>query len=335
MNLNKSDFRYDIAILRLLAIVVVVAFHGYGMTMVHFSESTNALYNDTYYWFNQAGLINIAMPLFVWISGYLYFREIGITARSIKTLAVKKSRRIIIPYLLFTLLFMLTTNTFDIRPFYQGGYWHLWFLPMLAWCFVAGWCLKGVVRGECVWAQIGIQIGLFALIFLPIALPRIFGLYNLKNWFCWFYGGMLTCRYDGQIMRFLQKTHAVWILVILCVALMCFSPTLYENYTVQKLVSSSCGILAVWYICRRIPWENYRFTDFLLLLSGLSFGIYIFHNWVEMCLMSRTMQRVLPIETFAVQHPYAFPILFCAIAFVISAILTLMIRSTKHGKKLI
>lgn len=68
----KKDFRYDIAILRLLCITTVVFFHAYGMTFVHFSDTTNALYSDKYEMFNQTYLINIAMPMFIFISGFLF-----------------------------------------------------------------------------------------------------------------------------------------------------------------------------------------------------------------------------------------------------------------------
>lgn len=332
MKSNNTGFRYDIAILRLLAIVVVVAFHGYGMTMVHFSESTNEVFRNTYYMFNQAGAINIAMPLFVWISGYLFYFELRMNNLTLKKLAIKKFKRIILPYIVFSMIFMLTTNSFSFEPFYRGGYWHLWFLPMLMWCFIVGRMFFPIVKGENRLAQIGIQAILFIIIFIPIKLPELFEMQKLKNWFCWFYLGMMSWRYEKVIINFFKYTHIALLLALICIVIMILYPTLYEDYTWYKILASFCGIFSLWYFFSLISWKNLFFTDFLLSLSGLSFGVYVFHNWMQMHMLSKTVQRLLPIESFASNHIYLFPVLLCILAYAFSAMLTYALRQTKIGR---
>ena len=62
-----------ISILRSLSILVVVFFHVYQYMYVpaHFPETVQ-MYHDTYFWFNQCVGINIAMPMFTLIAGFLF-----------------------------------------------------------------------------------------------------------------------------------------------------------------------------------------------------------------------------------------------------------------------
>ena len=71
---QKPAFRTDIAMLRLLAITTVVAFHAYGMCYVesHIPQPATEKYRVLYEHFNQCIPINVAMPLFMFISGFLF-----------------------------------------------------------------------------------------------------------------------------------------------------------------------------------------------------------------------------------------------------------------------
>lgn len=235
----------------------------------------------------------------------------------------------------FTLLFMLTTDSFSIRPFYQGDYWHLWFLPMLFWCFVFGLIIGKVVVNKPFYISLIVLSVFFALIFIPFRAPAVFGLNALKNWLFWFFGGMVTMRYDKIVFNFIRRFHLVWGLIAVNLMIQLYTPTLYENYTVWKLIASVSGVYAIWYVTRIIPWNNFAFTDILLMLSSCSFGIYIFHNWIEMLLLSKSIQRIIPIERFAFDNPWLSPFIFVAFAFTISFGLTYCIRLSKIGRHLI
>ena len=130
----------DISILRACCILVVVFFHCYGMMYAeaHFPETISE-YKKLYFIPVQCVFINIAMPMFVFISGYLF--EFLLQKGKYPTwgnLLQKKGIRILLPYFVFGLLFMATTNNWHPLQLLNGGYWHLWFLPMLFWCFISG-----------------------------------------------------------------------------------------------------------------------------------------------------------------------------------------------------
>ena len=123
----------DISLIRVFCITTVVFFHCYGMMFYDsFFPETIDKYKDLYWTINQCVFINIAMPMFVFISGYLfkYLLSIG-KYPTWGNLLKKKGLRIILPYFVFGVFFMIVTNDLDWTTLFKGLYWHLWFLPML------------------------------------------------------------------------------------------------------------------------------------------------------------------------------------------------------------
>ena len=105
----------DISILRVMCIIVIVFFHCYGMmyASAHFPETVTE-YKLLYYTPNQYLFINLAMPLFVFISGYLLFFLLQMGKYPTwKNLLRKKGLRILLPYFVFGLFFMATTNNWN------------------------------------------------------------------------------------------------------------------------------------------------------------------------------------------------------------------------------
>ena len=127
----------DISLLRVISIVAVVAFHVYGMMYAdHFPKSKD-LYHQIYWTWNQCGLINIAMPMFVFVSGYLFaFLMRKGKYPTFGALLKNKIKRLLLPYFVFGLIMMATTGNFRPLDLFSGCYWHLWFLPMIFWCFI-------------------------------------------------------------------------------------------------------------------------------------------------------------------------------------------------------
>ena len=127
-----------ISILRSLSILVVVFFHVYQYMYVprHFPETVQ-MYHDAYFWFNQCVGINIAMPMFTLIAGFLfsYFYDKG-KYQEFVPLIKKKAMRLLLPFFVFGILMMATTGVpFKPWELYTGGFAHLWYLSFLFWCF--------------------------------------------------------------------------------------------------------------------------------------------------------------------------------------------------------
>lgn len=333
---SKPNFRYDIAILRLLAITIVVFFHGYGMTYAHhLSEATTTTYHTAYQWFNQFYPINIGMPLFVFISGFL-FGGSRIANEKFSTFIKNKASRILLPFFIFMVFFMLTTNSFAWNQFYKWTYWHLWFLPMLFWCFILCYFLNPLIRSKSPYKYLPVLLISFAISWFPRFVPNILGLSGVSVWACWFFIGSWFNKNEHKILRTKQLK---WLYLIIgttiYLILSILYPLEYDNTSIPGTLASLSAIMALWSFCNLIPWKNFKFTDFLLSLSACSFGVYIFHNWIEMHMLSRTAQRLLPIEQWAHDHVILFPLIFVLIAYAISIVITKLFLKTKIGRLLI
>lgn len=107
--MNNSLFY--ISFLRVFAVLVVVFFHCYQMLYSGHIGPVKDLYHETYYTIVQCGLIQIAMPLFTVISGYLfgYLYEKGKYHGFIELLK-KKALRLLLPYFVFSLAMIATTG---------------------------------------------------------------------------------------------------------------------------------------------------------------------------------------------------------------------------------
>lgn len=334
----KTEFRYDIAILRLLCIVVVVYFHAYGMTYAeHFSNSTAELYRIYYEYFNKTYLINIAMPMFIFISGFLFGGQLLSRNYSFIRVLKNKFMRIMLPFFLFTILFMFTTNSISWKPFYEWTYWHLWFLPMIFWCFIIGYLIRPLLYYN-FFLSVIILIISFSISLFQISGSTFLALGSIVQWFCWFALGMFIYKYETIILQSLSSIKK-GVIIILLITVYFFIilnyPWEYGERTILGQFATISITLALWLLFNWIPWKNFLFTDVLVALSGYSFGIYIFHNWLEMHMLSRTAQRLLPIEQLAIDNPWVFPFAFGTLAFLLSLGCSWVFMKTKIGKRLI
>lgn len=333
--MHKKGFLVDISILRSLSIIVVVFFHVYGMMFADHFPATKELYHSTYFTFNNCWIINVAMPTFVFISGYLFYYQLekGKYPTFIFLLK-KKFTRILIPYFIFGLIMMATTGNFHPFELLHGGYWHLWFLPMIFWCFIIGYFLKGIGNWN-KWIIFALIIAIFSISLAGKFLPRIMGLHNVTIWFGWFLLGEVVYLFKEEINAAIRKMKIYWILLFLYIIINLFKPVPYGKLTWYLILSQVFIVLALWYYFHNINDRIKKLLQPLISFSRYSYGIYIFHNWLALYLISHTAQRLLPLADWASNHIILFPFCFFLVTMGISFLLSWSLLKTKIGKFLI
>ena len=326
---------YEISILRVLCIFIVVFFHCYGMMYAdaHFPD-TISVYEQLYFIPNQCVFINVAMPLFVLISGYLF--EFLLKNRKYSTwwnILRKKGLRILLPYFCFGTIFMATTGNWHPLSLFDGGYWHLWFLPMLFWCFIVGYVVyKANVKFP---IETILLLIAFCGTFMPSFMPSLFGIQFVSRWFYWFYLGMLVCEYRNAIFLYISKYKLYLPLLIAYVIVAYLFPVEYADYTWFCVLTVTWCILSIIYLMNAIEWNKYRITSLLVKLSSYSFGIYIWHNWVVLMLITKTSQRLFGLPELAANHVILFPLCLSILTFMISWGISWGMMKTKVGRFLI
>ena len=325
----------NIAIMRVFCILVVVFFHCYGMMYAgsHFPIS-KPVYEQFYFIVNQCVFINVAMPLFVLISGYLFafLLQLG-KYPTWGNLLRKKGLRILLPYFVFGFFFMATTGNWHPLRLLYGTYWHLWFLPMLFWCFIVGYAVHKGKLDKC------LELCLLSLAlvgsFMPGCIPSVMGTKYITVYFYWFYLGMLCYKYRDALSSYLGKYKLSVLLLITSIAIIVLFPVEYGDNTWYGNLAITCCIVSLSCLMNGVDWRKYRMTAPIVKFSTYSFGIYIWHNWVALMLISKTSQRIFGLPDLAANHVILFPLCFSLITLAISWGLSWVMMKTKVGKFLI
>lgn len=334
---NKKEFFSDIAVLRSLSVVAVVFFHTYGMMYAkdHFPD-TQLVYHSIYYFVNQCVLMNIAMPVFIFISGFLFYRQLSSGRyRSFREVFQKKTLHILVPYFVFGLVMMATTDNFHPLKLLNGNYWHLWFLPMIYWCFILSFTINGL------WERsLTTKLTILAIFFITASfdqfLPNILGIQYITSHFCWFILGGMISTYKVQIMNIIRRYWFLIPFLLIYLGITIFLPVPYGETSWYLVLSQIAIVIFVWYTFNKIC-ENPHIGKLLrplVYLSKYSYGIYIFHNWIAVYLISSTAQRLFHLVDLT-DHTILFPLCFFICTFILSLIVSKLLLSTKVGKFLI
>ena len=333
---QKKERLQSIAMIRAFSITFVVAFHAYGMMYANHFPNLKEIYDSTYYAINQFYLINIAMPMFVFVSGYLFAFLIARNKYPTFGYLVKnKVKRILLPYFLFGIVMMASTNKFHPLELLNGGYWHLWFLPMIFWCFLLTYLLHKLPFPTTSKWELVILFACFGIALAGKFLPGILGLHNLSVWYCWFYLGWVLYHYKDLIIKAITRYRLIYLLFVIYFSITLIKPTEYGDLHWYSELSQTSIIIALWYIAELVDWNRYRFIKPVISFSNYSYGIYIFYNWIQLYLISKTAQQLLPLEKWAAGNIYLFPFLFFLTSLFISYILTRLTLKTRIGKFLI
>ena len=318
--------------------IVVVFFHTYGymFAQAHFPESVEK-YRDLYCLPNQCVFINIAMPLFTAISGYLfsYLYSQG-KYRDFWPFLKKKATRLLLPFFVFGTLMMLTTGAaFQPWMLYTGGFSHLWYLTALFWCFPVGWLVLRFCSARPYWLTVAFAV-LLQFGDHVSCIPRILGIHSIL-WYRWFLLGQILALYRRAVGSFIVKRHLAVPLLLPFAILSWIFPSEYGSTSLLSRVMVSLFLVGLFALldkdCLRA--EQNIVVKFAVWFSRYTFGIYIFHNWIGPYMISSTAKRLFHLAPLANEHVILFPFLLSLMILGVSFVLTYGLLKTKIGKILI
>lgn len=304
----------------------------------------------------QRFAICCTLQLFVFISGYLYAYQSALGKnKEFGPLVKKKLQRLILPCVVFGVIYYLVRMPFSemsavsFLKNMNNGMGHLWFLPMLFWCFIFAFLVEKINK------KVKITPWLFLLLFfcvsvLSVFVPDYFGLRKAFMYFVYFYFGML-CWDKGMFsshgnsdkemsieknentgLTSIISAFSYLILFVLYYyledhkSMVDASKAYYLGYKIIEFLTRIVGIMAFMSVATWI--SNKNIPECIDGLSGLSFGVYIFHQMVIDVLFNRTsLPNVLGI--------YWLPIVALALSLLISVLLTMAMMKNKCLKKLI
>ena len=140
-----GKYLLDAVVIRPLIIGIVVIYHAFIIYSGGWEEPVGFQPVKWYGWI--AKFFNtFQMPAIIFVSGYIYGYQQLTLGRfdSLKDIVIKKFKRLVLPSVFFSLIYFFMFYRWEDYTFLSSvlkilsGVGHLWFLPMLFWCFVVG-----------------------------------------------------------------------------------------------------------------------------------------------------------------------------------------------------
>lgn len=214
---SNRQFLYEVVPIRLFLVVMLVFYHAFAIFTGAWDPIDGYPKIPVY---NILGNLSYACLLetFVFISGYVFGSQVrikGETVLSAKSIFVKKFKRLIIPSIIFSIAYLFifgNVNQPILRTIYQilCGVGHMWFLPMLYWCFIIVYILEKL--------KIRKNIAVMLLLFLSVIsyLPLPLGLGSALYYAISFYIGYLIQKNDYTVRIDNKKTILIGFVGFIC-----------------------------------------------------------------------------------------------------------------------
>lgn len=317
MSEKKRDDYFDQ--LRGIAIIAIVAIH---ITSVIIDKSFTNTFNF-YFLFIYRQLLNFAIPLFLFISGYFMAKKDVSSVGKYKTFILSQAKKIIIPYVIFTSLFILVdyysgeniTVKSVLLNFLTGNVISpYFFIILILQYYLLLPLLQKINNIKGLTFSIVINIlYFFALYIYRINLnqdiPNLYYALIFPAWLFFYQYGLYSGKYG------LPKKSVIWIwflilsiILILIESMIWFKEKHLVSFAISQLRVSSF-IYSFFLINILVSYKFFK-IKFLSKIGLVSFGIYLTHMFLLVYL-------VLPLTTkkliYDIQPVYQILILFLII----------------------
>ena len=150
----KKKLLYEISIIRPLIIFLLVVYHALCVFTGGWVPPEGVPDNAAYWWLGHL-ISGFRIETLAFVGGYVFCYQCVELGRRQGLLAFvwKKFKRLIIPCFLFGTVYFLLYRYNPSRFNWTVAFWrvangigHLWFLPMLFWCFLACWLVDRLLQ---------------------------------------------------------------------------------------------------------------------------------------------------------------------------------------------
>ena len=258
------------------------------------------------------------------------------------SLISNKLKRLFLPSIIFSTayycLFCDITGWRDFVYSIINGCGHMWFLPMLFWCFIGGWILEQIQIRD-TWKMLFlICLNLLCVLSLPLQLN------SAIKFMAFFYGGYVVFKHIDEIKTNITPKRLLlgWIVFFILFAFLRSirdylvfteeNSSLYKCFMIVgdracQLIYASIGLM-MFYCSALFYVQRHQLIPFILKMSSFCFGVYLFQQFVLQILYYKTSFPILV-------GPYWLPWFGFVIAIIVSYLLSDFFLRTRLGKFLI
>lgn len=351
MSLEKNKRLNEVDVIRVIAIFLVILTHSFAIN----NQAWTAPYGLDLQVNETMKLMSsffrpFRMPAVTFIAGYSFYYINQRKQYSLTSLATEKLHRLIIPCIIFSLLyvvlfvFILNSGSSYMKEegslflffrFITNGAGHLWFLPMLFWNFLLGYFL---IKIESARLKAIIFIMLLSASFLSLLIPNLFGISKAIQYSPYFYLGIIFfSKRDSFLKNNIKVILASFFLILMAVFVNIQLEHIVDNFnsdlaikTYKHLFSTILPIftMLIFYSTVLLITEKYKPHSFWRTMSKKSYGIYVYHQMIMLAIAYNTslIYRL---------NSIGFAAVMLLVTIVLSIILTELTVRTRVGKYLI
>lgn len=345
--MEKKKLLYEVSYIRPIVIFLLVVSHSF--TKIHKGAGDVTQDYDLvvgYLWLVRL-IKGFRIETIALVAGYVFaFQSIDLKRKyEFWPFVKKKFVRLIIPMLFFGCIyyfcFLFKPTSFSVFNFVNkllSGCGHLWFLPMLFWCFISIWLIDHYHLSS---NWLLLILAVFSIV-PPLNLPL--GLSRLPHFLFFVYAGYFLWEHHDKVW---SRANCKWIVLawVVYVLLVVVKATMIPPYRVANtllskvfllglnngmhLISSCSGIMALYLtIVNFTNRDGFTPPQWVINASNDCYGVYVFHQFILIWLYFYT-----PIVELC--PSLLVPLVGLIVAFSSSLLLTKLTLRTRFGRFLI
>lgn len=332
----------EVTLMRCVLALLIVFMHSFTCYNGSWSEPEGYIDVPLYKWVTRISFA-FALESFVFVSGYLFaFQLITLKRESGVHMLTNKIKRLILPSILFSILYFILFYQYEgvLDMVYRiiNGCGHMWYLPMIFWCFVGGALLIKVHIRDIYKLVFLALLNLCVIFSLPLRISSAF------TYLFYFQLGYTIYQHRDAIQMWVTKKKLFFMWLFFIVVFVCFRPLrdlCFTNFQVElvksvilSIADNMCqfiyaGVGVVTFFCTALFYTQHSsLKPFTILLASTCFGIYLFQQFFLQILYYKTSFPVLV-------GPYLLPWCGFIIVLVLSFGCSWLLLKTKVGKSLI
>lgn len=339
----------EIDFIRPVIILLLIVYHAFIIYAGGWNPPTGFQPNIVYEWIAKTSY-SFMLEAFVFISGYIFMYQIKVRNKfdSLGGVIFNKIKRLIVPSVIFSILYLILFKRTEFKtPFviYRilEGVGHMWFLPMLFWCFMGGWLMiKSSIDLRILWV---VSLVVAGVSYLPLPFRMGNALYYLP----FFAGGGLVYEHlSARVKRSVTRRNIVGMWIVFAFLFVVISLFIERNLgndtlknvfplylkafyqsakVVGKMLYASSGVAAL-YATACFYSRNHKPEVHVLEFGKYCFGIYLFQQFILQILYYKT-------SVPDIMGPIGIPWFACVVTLLISYLLTRVLFKTHVGRFLI
>ena len=302
---DKKQYKAAYDFIRILATLLVVWGHSTYLTITtNFGgidypvpQNVSEVYRQTFFsaWFYMSAWVyRFHIPLFFMLAGSVFAIN---PVNKFKDLVIKKTHRLLIPFFLTGLFFMIPLKTwggfFDsnrlfeiVRAFLTGHEsGHLWFLSSLFWCFIVFFLLKTCLKKDFL-----VFLSALLLYLFYTDLPEGFFDFGFSMQYLVFF--VIGFLFDKAYSFFQEHTKLNFFLFPFLLVLNILDT---QRHFLPAIGFMLAGCLLFYNIafCLTALFERFAQTSVLKKIAKQTFNIYLFHDPLMIVILYFCMQAEL------------------------------------------